>query len=468
MTTTTKILFFFFWKMIKILFFLCLLATTLAENQCNIAKQVTDDKLDSLDHRADKSHFRFVHYNADFLFWPKLTDDWPDAAQTEAHLDATVSLLRSLDADMIDMAEVHNCTTVSELARRLNTAQNSVRSSNSDSLDSYRAYLVPGTDSATGQNVAVLSRIEPAAPVRRSEARVSYPLPGSRCCGEAGACGEPRKSKGVSKHLYTLFKIGGMRVALFVVHFLAHPDNSLRCQQREAQASVVADLVRSVVADAEAAAGGRRYSVILCGDMNDYDETVADAAGSEPMSRVLSILRDYDQTRDGDELVNVVALKPIKSQDDAYSAWWDKNHNDVDDGTSGGEHTTIDHVLVSRDLAKHIKSVRYDHSYSQNTLPRVYSDHWPIVVDFEDVPSFELPLPVPVTAAVIITGLVIVLVSTVVLLLSCRRPSAPPLVIGSSGGDDNDDRIVVATDNRRESTRPLRDDVDDEQDIDFQ
>ena len=45
----------------------------------------------------------------------------------------------------------------------------------------YRAYLVPGTDHMTGQNVGILSRIDPSRDLRRIESRKLYPVPGSTC-----------------------------------------------------------------------------------------------------------------------------------------------------------------------------------------------------------------------------------------------------------------------------------------------
>ena len=41
----------------------------------------------------------------------------------------------------------------------------------------YRAYLVNGKDTSTGQNVGLLTRVDPVEDVRRTEARADYPLP---------------------------------------------------------------------------------------------------------------------------------------------------------------------------------------------------------------------------------------------------------------------------------------------------
>ena len=53
----------------------------------------------------------------------------------------------------------------------------------------YRAYLVNGKDTSTGQNVGLLTRIDPADDVRRTEARADFPLPvGTPCHASSLQC----------------------------------------------------------------------------------------------------------------------------------------------------------------------------------------------------------------------------------------------------------------------------------------
>ena len=57
--------------------------------------------------------------------------------------------------------------------------------------------------------------------------------------------------------------------------------------------------------------------VIVCGDLNDFDESVPDQNGNLPRSRVLETLQDLDG--DGvDELSNVVSLMDPSER---YSGW---------------------------------------------------------------------------------------------------------------------------------------------------
>ena len=60
-----------------------------------------------------------------------------------------------------------------------------------------------------------------------------------------------------------------------------------------------------------------------------------------------------------------------------YTNWWDHApRNGVDDGV--GEHSSLDHMLVSPPLYRAMLSVRVDHSLP----PQDYSDHWPLLAAF--------------------------------------------------------------------------------------
>jgi endonuclease/exonuclease/phosphatase family metal-dependent hydrolase len=143
------------------------------------------------------------------------------------------------------------------------------------------------------------------------------------------------------------------------------PDRCDRSIQREAQATVLADLAR------DALAAGR--NVIVLGDLNDFDGATLDVAGSRPSSQVLSILKNLDPATEGDELVNVCARLP---QSERYTNWYDRDDDGIDDGVR--EHSQIDFILVSRGLADRIHYVAIDHTAPAGEV----SDHWPIVVDF--------------------------------------------------------------------------------------
>jgi len=151
------------------------------------------------------------------------------------------------------------------------------------------------------------------------------------------------------------------------VHFVAFPLTADRCAQREAQASVVRDLL---VTEGLM----KNYHVIVAGDFNDHDPTIVDEAGSVPISKVFNIIK-------GAELDNAMSKHPgYNTGVGVFSGWWDKNSNCRDD--KGGEHTLIDHVLVSKSLP--LRSIRFIHTFTA-ACTSIISDHWPIIIDITTV-----------------------------------------------------------------------------------
>ena len=131
------------------------------------------------------------------------------------------------------------------------------------SSDLYNTYLKKGTDTGTGQNVGMLTKVDPLVNLYRSEEKVAYPISGTKC-GTTTASG----TTGVSKHYITEFKFGSTNVAMIGAHLLAIPTEPSRCVQREGQAQVLQNIVSSYIQ--------KNYEVILVGDMNDYDGEVLD------------------------------------------------------------------------------------------------------------------------------------------------------------------------------------------------
>ena len=102
-----------------------------------------------------------------------------------------------------------------------------------------------GTDTATGQNVALITKIDPYDDLYRSNEYIPYPVSGSNC-GYTGNDG----TQGCSKHFRSRFKIDGLDkdLSIFNLHFLAFPDDITRCVRREGQATVIANMVKEDVA----------------------------------------------------------------------------------------------------------------------------------------------------------------------------------------------------------------------------
>ncbi len=150
------------------------------------------------------------------------------------------------------------------------------------------------------------------------------------------------------------------------MHLLAYPDDQNRCVQREAQATVMAQVVKPYI--------DKGYEVIVTGDLNDFDGELLDVNNNVPISQVLSILKAESSKY---ALTSVASFMP---QDERYSIWWDSNYDCV---YKLNETSMIDHILVTPGLLGKIESAYIAHGEYPMTCDSYYSDHWPVVVDFK-------------------------------------------------------------------------------------
>jgi endonuclease/exonuclease/phosphatase family metal-dependent hydrolase len=304
------------------------------------------------DRRTNKTNLVVSTFNAEWLF---LKDGhWSNPIQ---HIQNIAQVISRNNPDIIVLQEVENCTVLKLLNSYL-------------SAQKYLPYLVKGTDTGTGQNVALLSRIDPQFALTRTDIRYSYPLTGSKCGYTCSSC-----SSTVSKHFYTYFDIQNFGIVFLLGHhFIAIPTEPARCAQREAQASVMRQIAFDAATNKALAkvlppgvsVDDADFSWIITGDFNDYDDKLPDALQSVPNSRALSIIRnngDIKSKYSNRQLISVASNIP---QNQRYT-----NHY------SGGD-TMIDHLLVTGTLTQRIKSAFIDHTHS----PDLVSDHWPIIVAF--------------------------------------------------------------------------------------
>ncbi len=279
------------------------------------------------DHRAASDRLVLMAWNAEFL-WDgrppeegKIDFEWRGSPEkAEAHMADLAAVVRKHDPDILHLSEVENL-------RALETFNDKFLAESG-----YRAYFVPGTDTATGQDVALLSRVELESIGRDSR---------------RGRSGSVRK--GVSKHYVATLRAGDLRLGLVGVHLLARPHQESRVADREAQADAVRGMARELVE------GGR--SVVVWGDLNDFDGRTLDRSGNRPITRVLEWIRDLDPGDPSDDLINVAERLPSRQR---Y--------------TNGRD--AIDHVLVSSDLAERIVEVEIPHDHD----PRAVTNHFPILV----------------------------------------------------------------------------------------
>jgi hypothetical protein len=245
------------------LFFSFFTSVVLSNTECSAVTSIGD-------RRTDKNKLRLVQYNVEWLFIDYYSSancpgdgcSWKNQSQADTHMSYVSSVIKDLDPDLINFCEVEGCDELNILKGQLD--------------NSYTPYLLKGTDTSTGQNVGMLTRVDPIKTLYRTEVKYIYPINGSKC-GYTGF-----GSTGVSKHYITEFKINNMNIALISAHLIAIPTDPSRCAQREAQASILQNIVVDYIL--------KSFEVILMGDFNDFDGKVLDVNNNKPISQVVNIL----------------------------------------------------------------------------------------------------------------------------------------------------------------------------------
>jgi exonuclease III len=323
-----------------------------ADTECPVVSDATIS-----DRRTDKNTFRLVQYNVEWLFidyyssanCPGSGCPWKTEADAQTHLSYVSNVLNDLDPDLVNFCEVEGCD---ELNMVINGST------------AYKPYLKKGTDTSTGQNVGMITKVDPLVSLYRTETRVSYPIPGSKC----GYTGSPGTS-GVSKHYITEYKFGDLKTAFIAAHLLAYPTDASRCAQREAQSQVLQYVVYDYVM--------KGYEIILLGDMNDFDAEVLDINSDKPISKVLDILKGLDGEYKGKYTLTNVASRV--AQNERFSDWWDSDNNC--ETSSQKDYSMIDHILVTSKISSKIINAYIYHEYREY-CGKWNSDHYPVVVDF--------------------------------------------------------------------------------------
>ena len=302
------------------------------------------------DRRTDTDRLRLIQFNAEWLFMTPCQAygcPWTDEEAQQEHIDSIAYVLAELQPDLAHFAEVESCDVLSAIAP--------------DST--LYPYLIQGKDTATHQNVGLLTKIDPLLPINRTEERVQYPIPNSNC----GYTGEPGTT-GVSKHLISEFSFNNLSIALIGAHLLAYPTDKMRCAEREAQSQVLQNVIFDYVK--------KGYELIVLGDFNDYDAEIPDANNHKPISLVLDILKGLAGGHKGS--YSLMSVGDCISQETRFSDWYDENSNCV---SSQKEFSQIDHILLTKHLYDHLAKVFMYQGYEQSCSSLV-SDHYPVVADF--------------------------------------------------------------------------------------
>jgi len=304
------------------------------------------------DKRADLSKWTLVQYNVEWLFTEPYSScpgicTWNTSAEQYTHLETIKDVLDKLNADTVHMCEVQSCTQLDEVRP----------------TDDYVSYMIQGNDTYTGQNVGLLTKIDPVESITRTEERVAYPLEDSKCgyTVEAG-------TEGVAKHMITRFVIQNVSIYLIGAHLLSNPNDPTACAKREAQAQVLQTKINDLI--------HKGHEVVVIGDLNDFDGVYKDVNNHVPNSRVLEMLKgDNDETPTNYTLYTV-ADKIL--QDARYTEWYDETPDCV---VETSEFSMLDHILVSKNLWNRIDTVVFDHIYREG-CDTYQSDHYPVSVTF--------------------------------------------------------------------------------------
>lgn len=312
------------------------------------------------DRRADKKRLRIVQYNIEWMFidycaasdCPGDGCSWKNVSEAQTHMNYVTKVIKDLNPDIINFCEIEGCDEL-----------NMLKSSLGGESSGYMPYLKKGKDTGTGQNVGMLTRVDPLISLYRTEDKYSYPITGSTC-GYIGNITET----GVSKHYITEFNFGETNVAFIAAHLIALPTDPPRCAQREAQASILQKVIYNYVE--------KKYEIIMMGDLNDFDANVLDVNNNKPKSLTIDILTGLKGDYAGKyELFNVAGML---GQEERYSEWYnsDKNCNTE----SKKDYSMIDHILVTENIKKNIESVSIYHGYEEY-CGTYNSDHFPVIID---------------------------------------------------------------------------------------
>lgn len=177
-------------------------------------------------------------------------------AMAERHLAHVAQTITSMgQPDVVHLTEVEGCDALDALIAILEARF-------AAPAGAYRAYLVPGRDTAlgllcgggqfalcppgqargvthsdgcflrrfAGQQVGLITKLDPVADVVRTDDRAIYPVAGSRCGFTPP--GAPSRLMGCSKnYLAVLQPAPHLRVVLAGAHLIAYPDKKDRCEK---------------------------------------------------------------------------------------------------------------------------------------------------------------------------------------------------------------------------------------------
>lgn len=305
---------------------------------------------------------RIVTYNGEHLVAPGERARyqkyrWNTAR--EAQFERIAAVIETLDPDLLVLQEINSAAGVETLVDILHAK----------GMTDYRGYHAESNDGFTGMDVAVISKYQPDN-IDGQLARAVFSKADDNQWREEFTFEEDGQTRTrettLDRNLLCYFTIGGHKLALLGLHLKSNPDDAYSNGKRTGEARIVQKIIQQGIVT-------RGYEPIVLGDLNDYDADVPDRDESrETKTKVLALIKDYDTSSPGAELLN--AARFIPRQADRYTSHWDRNENGADD--PGDVKTMLDHILLPDALQPHIRRAFISHVHGLET-----SDHFPVVVD---------------------------------------------------------------------------------------
>lgn len=307
---------------------------------------------------------RIATFNAEILTAPSVRAGelqkyrW-DVAREE-QFERVAAVIEAINPDILNLVEVTSKEGVDLLVEILHEK----------GLTEYQGYHMDGFDSYTGMDVALISKYKPDE-VNGKQIQLFFSERDDPTWRESyrfqGYDGRAQtRHAALTRHSVYYITIGDYKLGFLGLHFKSNPSSDAANAQRSAQAKIAQRIINSEIV-------GKGYLPILLGDMNDYDGDVPDRDETrDTKTTVLRDLKDFDQEKEGDELVNVA--KFIPRQADRYTSFWDRNENGARDPYD--VFTMIDHILLPQELVGFVKRAFIFHSIALET-----SDHKAVVVD---------------------------------------------------------------------------------------
>ena len=231
--------------------------------------------------------------------------------------------IKKTEADVVALQEIENKSVLEDLQTRLQTI----------GVSYSHAWIGKGTDTATGQDVALLSKFP-------KDGGLIQKYPNERETYKTENDPGNENDTGLSKVLRVNLNVDSKKVSVFVFHLKSQRGGGVSDSQRLSQASIVRRITLPFI--------NKKEMFVVMGDMN------ADR-GSPSLLR----MRGFDD-------VYADLVQPVHDDDFSGDKWTYKFN---------GRTQQIDHILLSPSLRKSFKNGKINYTHGKET-----SDHFPIVV----------------------------------------------------------------------------------------